>query len=298
MPFAWSLNPYMGCVAPLHVLLREGIRTACRPAVRRGVWALDPRQGERRRSAAHGARPQVVAGRLDSHRRGDRPVPARRGTLRTHPPLPRGARRRIEPFPHRHPRAPDRARRRRARRGGLTRAGERQLLRPDPRRRRVAAHRAWNRAAPSEAARALGAPPGGQSMPASRSRLSCRASRTGPSSWRRSSGQRAPPVPTMSGRASSTCDRGRASTSSSISPRTGLSWHRSTSAFTESVPIPRAKSSSACASSSRWQGKSSASVAAARCARGSRPCSSSSYSAPIDSAATQPRTSAAARPLE
>ena len=53
----------------------------------------------------------------------------------------------------------------------------------------------------------------------------------------------APPVPTTSGRVSSTCDPGRASTSSSISPRTGPSWRRSTSAST-GTRYPRARSSS------------------------------------------------------
>ena len=51
MPFKWSLNPYMGCVAPVHVLLRPPLRAARRPPVGRSLRPVDPRQAERRRGA-------------------------------------------------------------------------------------------------------------------------------------------------------------------------------------------------------------------------------------------------------
>ena len=115
MPFEWSLNPYMGCVAPLHVLLRPGLRAAGRPAGRRPLRPFDPRQGRtspRCSRAELGRRSwQRRAGR---DRRRHRSVPARRGPLPAHARLPRGARARAEPVLAHHARADDRPRPRRA----------------------------------------------------------------------------------------------------------------------------------------------------------------------------------------
>ena len=56
MPFAWSLNPYMGCVHRCtFCYVRAFEQRADRPSGGRAT-GLDPRQGERRRSAARGAR--------------------------------------------------------------------------------------------------------------------------------------------------------------------------------------------------------------------------------------------------
>ena len=111
-------EPVHGLRAPLHVLLRARLRAARRPAVRRPLRALDPREGERRRGAAQGARPAVVGGRDRRDRRCHRPVPAGRGSLQAHARLPRGAPRRVEPVQPDHAQPDDRPRPRRPRRGG------------------------------------------------------------------------------------------------------------------------------------------------------------------------------------
>ena len=74
-------QPVHGLRAPLHVLLRPRLRAAGRPAGRRALRDVDPREGERRRGAAARARAAVVARRERRDRRRDRSVPAGRGPL-------------------------------------------------------------------------------------------------------------------------------------------------------------------------------------------------------------------------
>ena len=57
MPFDWSLNPYMGCVHQLHLLLRALVRAARRPAVRPPLRHIDPREGECCRAACASSSP-------------------------------------------------------------------------------------------------------------------------------------------------------------------------------------------------------------------------------------------------
>ena len=110
-------QPVHGLRPPLHVLLRPRVRASRRPAVGRGVRALDPGQGQCRRTAPARAGAQVVARRGDRDRRRDRSVPAGRGPLPADPRRDRGVERGGQPVRDHHPRSPDRPRRRPARRG-------------------------------------------------------------------------------------------------------------------------------------------------------------------------------------
>ena len=81
MPFAWSLNPYMGCVHRCtFCYVRAFERRADRPSDDR-YGTLDPRQGERRRGAAARARAAARGDATSRDRRRDRPLPAGRGPL-------------------------------------------------------------------------------------------------------------------------------------------------------------------------------------------------------------------------
>ncbi len=142
-------QPVHGLRAPLHLLLRPGVRAARRPALRRGLRHLDQGEGERRRRAPRRASQADLAGRKHRDRCGHRSLSARRGPLPAHQGLHRGARRGGEPVRDHHPRADDRARPRRARRGGSPRRGVGDLLGADARPRGLAAHRARHRPAPS-----------------------------------------------------------------------------------------------------------------------------------------------------
>src|SRR5260221_2676799 len=62
-------EPLHGLRAPVHVLLRPGLRAASRPSVRLAVRDVDPGEVERRRGAAPRAGPAVVAWRGDRDRR-------------------------------------------------------------------------------------------------------------------------------------------------------------------------------------------------------------------------------------
>ena len=117
MGFGWSLNPYMGCAHRCtFCYVRAFELRADRPSDDR-YGTLDPREGERRRGAPHGAGTAVVAGRDGRDRRCHRPVPAGRGPLQADPRLPRGAPRRGQPVQPDHAQPDDRPRPRRPRRG-------------------------------------------------------------------------------------------------------------------------------------------------------------------------------------
>ena len=154
MPFAWSLNPYMGCVHRCtFCYVRAFELRADRPSGR-ALRHLDPRQVEHRRRAPARARAAVVARRERRDRRRDRSVPAGGGPLPADARLPRGARRSGEPVRADHPRPDDRARPRRAGRGRAARRGLGHLLGADARRRGLAADRARHRPAAPAPARA------------------------------------------------------------------------------------------------------------------------------------------------
>ena len=94
MPFAWSLNPYMGCVHRCtFCYVRAFEQRADRPSgeaygvsIRVKVNVADVLRMELARKSWRGE--------PDRHRSRDRPVPAGRRPLPAHPRLPRGARRR------------------------------------------------------------------------------------------------------------------------------------------------------------------------------------------------------------
>ena len=123
MPFDWSLNPYMGCVAPLHVLLRPRVRAARRPALRRPLRHVDPRQGERRRaSCAASSRGRAGAASAIAIGAATDPYQPAEGRYQLTRACLEALARRVEPVPDHHARPADRPRRRRARRGRRARA--------------------------------------------------------------------------------------------------------------------------------------------------------------------------------
>ena len=262
MPFAWSLNPYMGCVHRCtFCYVRAFERRADRPSgeaygvsIRVKVNIADVLRRELARKSWRGESIAIGAA-TDPYQPAEGRYRLTRGCLEAL--ASRG-----EPVPHRHPRAADRARRRRARGGGRPCARERELLGADARRGRVAAHRARDGAAAPAAARALGAPRGGSRS--GRRGRTCPAGHLGRAAAAAGGRARRPAKPARrtSGQASSTSGRGRASTFSPISPRTGPSSRRSTSGSTASARIRPARSSSACAISSRRRARSGRSLAA------------------------------------
>ena len=175
-----------GLRPPVHVLLREGVRAAGRPAIRLAVRTLDPRQAQRRRSAARRARPAVLARRGRRRGRRDRPLPARRGPLSADARLHRGLRRRVEPVLADHTRSDDRPRPRRSRRGVPQRRGLGDVLGADARPGRLADDRARDRAAAPAASRAQQARARRGSRPVWAWRRSFPGCPTGPSNSRRS----------------------------------------------------------------------------------------------------------------
>ena len=167
---------------PLHVLLRPRVRGPGGPPVRRSLRPLDPRQGERRRGAPPRACARFVEAGERRGRRRDRSIPAGRGAVPAHPCVHPRARLRPDAVLAHHARADDPARRRRARRGGTTGQGARQLLGSDARRSHLADDRAGHRT-PAAATR-VGADPRrcgdrhgrrsrADSFPASRTTPSC-----------------------------------------------------------------------------------------------------------------------------
>ena len=178
-------QPVHGLRASLHVLLRARVRAARRPAVRRRVRALDPRQGERRRGAARAssrggrgsARAIAIGAATD-------PYQPAEGRYRLTRACLEALRRRVEPVPHHHARTDDRPRRRRARRGVGAGEGRCQLLDPDARRGRLAQDRARDRRRPASGSALCASSSTRASTRASPSRRSCPASPTGPSSSR------------------------------------------------------------------------------------------------------------------
>ena len=109
MPFAWSLNPYMGCAHRCtFCYVRAFEARADRP------W--DDRYGASIRVKTNVAEVlrrelarRVLAARAGRGRRGDRSVPAGGGPLPPHARLHRGVRGRGEPVLDHHPRAARRA---------------------------------------------------------------------------------------------------------------------------------------------------------------------------------------------
>ena len=176
-------QPVHGLRAPLHVLLRARLRAARRPAVRRR-YGLSIRV---KANVAEVLRRElgraVLAGRVDRHRRGDRPVPAGRGPLPAHPrAASRCSPRPANPF-HIITRGPLIVRdvdvlAEASRRADVGVSFSVPTLDEDVWR----THRAGHGAAAAAAPRALGARRGGRRRAASGWRRSCPASRTGPSS--------------------------------------------------------------------------------------------------------------------
>ena len=187
-------EPLHGLRAPLHVLLRARVRAARRPALRRPLRTLDPRQGRTSprcsRASSRGRRGRG-SGR---DRRRHRPVPAGRGPLPADARLHRGARPRGNAVRAHHARADDRPRRRRAAGGGAAGRRLRHLLGAHARPRRLADDRARHGAAAPAAARADDARRRRRARRASAWRRSCPGSPTGRSSSRRSSARRARPA--------------------------------------------------------------------------------------------------------
>ena len=131
----------------LHVLLRPCVRGTGRPSFRRPLRPVDPGEGQRRRRPRTGARAPELEARARCGRDRHRPLPARRGSLPAHASVHRAAGRGTDAAPPDHPRADDRSRRRRARRGGAPSGRIDHLLGPDAGSRGVAAHRARHGAA-------------------------------------------------------------------------------------------------------------------------------------------------------
>ena len=98
-------QPLHGLCSPLHLLLRPGLRGARRPPVRRPLRTVDPRQVERRRGAARGARPEVVGTGGGCSRNRDRPVPAGGRKIPADARVPRRARLELDSLLDRHTRA-------------------------------------------------------------------------------------------------------------------------------------------------------------------------------------------------
>ncbi len=221
MPFKLVAQPVHGLRAPLHLLLRPALRAARRPALRRTLRALDPREDERRRGSPPGARAAIVEPRRGRARDGHRPVPAGRGALPPDARMSHRPGRELDAVLDRHPRPARRPRRRRAA-GGRTEGGRRGLLLPpDPRRARLANDRAGHRAA-YEPAR--GRAPVGRGRHRGRGRRSRRSSLGSPTRQSSSSRWRVPrgqPAHGRSGRASCTSAPASASTSSKRSRATG-----------------------------------------------------------------------------
>ena len=222
MPFAWSLNPYMGCVAPLHVLLRQGVRGARRPALR--TTATGRASGSRRtspRCCARELRRPSWERRAGRDRRRDRPVPAGRGPLpadaRVHPRALRGG----EPVLADHARAARRPRRRRARCEAARRADVSVTFSvPTLDTRDLAADRARHGATRASAcARSAALVEAGIARRRRHGADPARALATGRRCSPTSSAPPARPARRGSGRTSSTCARARASTSSAALAR-------------------------------------------------------------------------------
>ena len=167
-------QPVHGLRPPLHVLLRARVRAARRPAVGRPLRDEHPRQDERRRGAAPGARAAVVGARGGRDRRRDRSVPAGGGPVQADARVPRGARRCGESAADHHARPDDRARHRRARARGVARCGRRHVLRADARPRDLAAHGTGHSAAAAATACAESSSSTRASRRASAWRRSCR----------------------------------------------------------------------------------------------------------------------------
>ena len=259
-------QPVHGLRPPLHVLLRARLRAARRPAVRRPLRPLDPREDQRRRGAAH-ASSRARRGSGDRRdRRGDRPVPARRGPLPADARLPRGARDAAQPVQPDHAQPDDRARPRRAREAATRARGRRRLLgarrsttrsgaRPSPGtappRQRLEALRQLVDAG-VEGGRRDGADPARDLRPpgAARGRRA-----------RRARGRR----DRASGRTSSTSSPARASTSSTRSRATGRRSSSATSASTDRARTSRRRRWSRSAGSSPSSAASTESATAGRC---------------------------------
>ena len=223
MPFELVAQPVHGLRAPLHLLLRPGVRGARRPARRRPLRALDPRQGQRRRGSPRGARASLVEARERRRRRGDRSVPAGRGPVPAHAGLHRRARPRSHAVLADHARAAGQARRRRARGG---RRGARRCTSRSRCRRSTSG--SGGRRSPAPRLRGAGSRPFASSPTrgstrVSRSRRSSPGCPTTPSFWPTSCGRRGRRARAASGRTSSTCARAPASTSSRRSRGTGPS---------------------------------------------------------------------------
>ena len=225
MPFRWSLNPYMGCVHRCtFCYVRAFERRADRPSDDRYGRSIRVKTNIAevlRRELARA----VLGARGGRDRRGDRPVPAGRGPLPADPRVHRGA----APTP-RNPFSI-------ITRGPLI-VRDVDVLVEAARRADVSVtfsvptlddevwrtHRAGHRAPAAAAARAEDARRRGHPAPASAWRRSCPGISDEPELLERgrargARGRRH----AASGRTCSTCGRGRASTSSSASPRTGPS---------------------------------------------------------------------------
>ena len=216
-------QPLHGLRAPLHLLLRPRVRAARRPALRRSLRRARSasRSTSRRCSGRSSHRPLVDAARRRDRRR-DRPVPAGRGPLPAHARVHRGARRGREPVLDHHARPADRARRRRACRGGAARGRLGDVLGADARRGRLAA-----RPSPARRRRCSGCGRCACSWTAGiRASVGMAPILPGHLGLARAArgGRRAPrarPAPAGSGRTCSTSSPARASTSSTAWPATG-----------------------------------------------------------------------------
>ena len=195
MPFAWSLNPYTGCAHRCTFCYVRGVRGAGRPAVRRPLRPLDPRQGQRRRGAAR-ASSRAAPG--SGRRSRSAPPPTRTSPPRARYRLTRACIVELGRAPHavlaHHARADGRGatstsspRRPSARRctsaSRCRRSTSGSGARPSPARRRR-----------GDGSRPCASSPTPGSTRASRSRRSCPASPTTRSSSPRSSGRRARPA--------------------------------------------------------------------------------------------------------
>ena len=173
MPFAWSLNPYMGCAHRCTFCYVRAFEARADRPCGRPLRREHPGQDERRRGAAAGARARRP-GSASRSRSARRPIRTSRPRAAT------GSRARciealaeaVESVLDHHARAADRPRRRRARRGGPARRASRS---------RSPSRRSTTRsgAAPSRARRR-------RASGCARCRGSSRPASTRASGWRRS----------------------------------------------------------------------------------------------------------------
>ena len=182
-----------GLRSPLHVLLRAGFRAPGRPARRRPLRHLDPRQDERGRGPACELHRPSWAGEPIAIGAATDPYQPAEGRYRLTRALPRGAARCGAGLLHHHARPADRAGRGAARRGREPRRRLGHVLGADARRGRLAHDRARHRLPRGSGCERCVCSSSTASGPRSAWRRSCLASRTSRSSCRRSSSPLARP---------------------------------------------------------------------------------------------------------